>query len=278
MAETVTFESKDIAYQPVDGLNSSRFMDSDDILWPRPPVRWCLGANDVHVWAAPLDMPPDSLSRLASMLSEEEKQRATRFRSDTHRNRFVAARGILRTLLGGCLDCGPDELKFDYGPTGKPALAGRYTESGLSFNVAHSQSLGLVAITRRGPIGVDVEFIRPMSDASGLVERFFSARENALFQSLPDHQKNIAFFNLWTRKEAWLKATGQGIAHSLNRVEVTFTPGEPARFLALPNESRAEDNWILRELLPAPGFVGAVAPPDSQFSISNFQFCLAEFL
>src|SRR5215831_7320574 len=190
MAETLTFESKDIAYQPVGALNSSRFMDSDDILWPRPPARWCLGANDVHVWAACLDMPPKSLARLASMLSEEEKHRATRFRLETHRNRFVAARGILRTLLGSCLDCGPHELKFDYGPTGKPALAGRHTESGLSFNLAHSQSLGLVAITCLGSIGVDVEFVRHMSDASGLVERFFSARENVLFQSLPDDQKN----------------------------------------------------------------------------------------
>jgi len=185
---------------------------------------------------------------------------------ETHRNRFITARAVLRSLLANYLDCAPEDLQFDYGANGKPALAGRLADSGLFFNLAHSEDLALIAVTRLGPIGVDIEQIRPISDVDELVGRFFSPRENALFQSVPADQKNIAFFNLWTRKEAWLKATGEGIAHSLSRIEVTFLPGEPASLLALPETSRSNSGWVLRELLPAPGFVGAIVLPDSRLS------------
>jgi 4'-phosphopantetheinyl transferase len=166
----------------------------------------------------------------------------------------------------------PDELRFEYGPNGKPKLAAPLVESRVFFNLAHSEDLGLIALTRLGPIGIDVEQIRPVTDADELVTRFFSSRETALFQTLPTSQKNTAFFNLWTRKEAWLKATGEGIAHSLNRVEVTFLPGEPAQLLGLPETPGLKSDWALRELTPATGFVGAVALPDLQFSICNYQF------
>src|SRR5262249_48669543 len=136
------------------------------------------------------------------------------------------------------------------------------------------EDLALIAITRLGAIGVDVEQIRPVADAGELVERFFSPRENILFTALPDNQKNAAFFNLWTRKEAWLKATGEGIAHSLNRVEVTFLPGEPAQLLALPEKPGLISDWTLRALTPASGFVSAVALPNLQFAICNLQFAI----
>jgi 4'-phosphopantetheinyl transferase len=248
------------------------------ILWPLPPDRWSLAATDVHVWAARLDLPSQALVRLAAMLSQGESERAARFRFDTHRNRFIAARGILRSLLGAYLHSPPGELRFEYGPNGKPTLATPFGESGVSFNLAHSEDLALIAVTRLGQIGVDVEQIRPVTDPDELVARFFSPRETALFQTLPSAQKNSAFFNLWTRKEAWLKATGDGIAHLLNRVEVTFLPGDPAQFLDLPERPQLHTHRALRELTPATGFVGAVALPDLQFSICNFQFVIPELL
>jgi 4'-phosphopantetheinyl transferase len=278
MVEAITIGSEEIASWPFDELNLSQFMLPEKILWPPPPAQPSLRATDVHIWAAHLDLSLENLARMASILSDEEQKRAARFRIERHHNRFIAARGILRSLLATYLDCAADELLFEYGQNGKPALTVPFAGSGLAFNLAHSQDLALVAVTRLGPIGVDVEQIRPMADADELVERFFSPRENALFQTLPDEQKSIAFFNLWTRKEAWLKATSEGIAHSLNRVEVTFLPGEPAQLLALPQKPTSNSDWVLRELAPTTGFVGAVALPNVQFSILNFQFSIPESL
>jgi 4'-phosphopantetheinyl transferase len=209
------------------------------------------------------------------MLSNDERERAARFHFDRHRNRFIAGRGILRSLLASYLDCQPDDVQFSYGPNGKPALAGKFAGSKFNFNLAHSESLALIAVTRLDAVGIDVEKIRPVTDASELVERFFSPRENALFQQLADDQKSIAFFNLWTRKEAWLKATGEGIGQLLALVEVTFLPSEPARFLGLPRHHAAKTNWLVRELSPAPDFVGAIALPAVQPSIFHFQHPIA---
>jgi 4'-phosphopantetheinyl transferase len=278
MVEVLTIGNEEIEFWPFEGLISSQFTMPNHILWPLPPDRISLGATDVHVWAACLDLPSETLVRLASILSQDESQRADRFRFDTHRNRFIAARAILRSLLGTYLRSAADALQFEYGPNGKPTLAAPFVESGLSFNLAHSEDLALIAVTRLGPIGVDVEQSRPVTDVDELVARFFSPRETALFQTLPTSQKNAAFFNLWTRKEAWLKATGEGIAHSLNRIEVTFLPGKPAQLLGLPETPGSKSDWALRELIPATGFVGAVALPDLQISICNYQFVIPELL
>jgi len=273
MDEALTIHREEIAFGGFDGFNSSHLMSPDDILWPPPPIRTALSAADVHIWAAHLDVTPVALSRLASTLSPEERQRASRFRFGKHRDRFIAGRGILRKLLADYLNGKPDEIRFEYSANGKPFLAGPFAESGLFFNIAHSESLALIGVTELGPIGVDIEKIRSVANADELVERFFSARENLLFQSLPAAQRENAFFNLWTRKEAWLKATGEGIGHLLNRVEVTFLPEEPVQLFALPEDLGMSSDWALRELSPANGFIGAVALPGKPFTISNFRFC-----
>jgi 4'-phosphopantetheinyl transferase len=272
MADTLTIDTS----RPVNEFAAPQFMLPDEILWPLPPDKLILGTTDVHVWAAHLDLPSDARQRLAALLSKDEQERAARFRLETHRNRFIAGRGILRSLLAKYLLCAPSLLRFAYSPQGKPSLAEQFAESGLSFNLAHSSEIALIAMSRLGPIGVDVEHIRPIEDADELVQRFFSARENALFQALPASQKDIAFYNLWTRKEAWLKGTGEGIAHSLSRVEVTFLPGEPAKLLTVPDNSQSREGWVLHELLPAAGFVGALAISRSRSSICTFRFNRSE--
>jgi len=165
----------------------------------------------------------------------------------------------MRMLLGRYLHVEPADLEFVYGPHGKPFLSGAFADSRLNFNLAHSENLALLAVTRAGMIGVDIERIRPMDDAGQLVGRFFSARESSTFQKLPREQKNIAFFNLWTRKEAWLKAIGEGIEHLLKRVEVSFLPGEPAQFINLPGNAQITEPWVIHNLDPAPGFAAALA-------------------
>jgi 4'-phosphopantetheinyl transferase len=242
-------------------------MSRAEICWPQPPRDWLLtptplpdgpSAAPVHVWADVLTAAPEVLAARAATLSAAERDRAGRLRREQDRDRFIAGRGLLREILGRYLQADPRGLEFAYGPQGKPSLAGSFAGSGWHFNLAHSQDLALLAITRAGPVGVDVEQVRLPDDVDELVSRFFSPGESAAFRELAGRQKAAAFFNLWTRKEAWLKATGEGIGALLNRVEVSFLPGEPARLLSLPFGPGGTP-WALQDLAPAPGFTAALA-------------------
>ena len=217
------------------------------------------GHSRVHLWSLSLSLPPAALAQAASLLAPSEAERAARFRFEGGRERAIAGRGQLRAILGRCLGAEPAGLEFSYGPRGKPALAGVWSGSGWHFNLAHSSDRALLAVTRSGPVGVDVERIRPLREVGPAVSRFFSPRESAAFQALVAEQKPEAFFRLWTRKEAWLKATGEGITESLDRVEVSFLPGEPAQLLSLPGGAAALSGWRLHDFDPGPGFAAALA-------------------
>ena len=229
------------------------------IHWPVAPARLQLEKTGAHVWAASLHTAPTVLTSLARTLSEAEQERAARFKFEPGRKRFIAGRGLLRAILGRYLQTGPAELKFVYGPHGKPALSAEFAGAEIHFNLAHSDDLALIAVTRAGAVGVDVERIRPVKDAEALVARFFSPRESGLFQRLAADEKPPAFLTLWTRKEALLKATGEGITRSLSLVEVSFLPGEAARLLAIAGDAEKAAQWTLHDLSPMDGFVGAVA-------------------
>lgn len=225
--------------------------------WPTPRANADLPAEgSVHVWVARLDPPADVLAGFEATLSAAERERAGRFHFARHREAFIAARGLLRLLLARCLQLPPAQIEFVLGRHGKPALAQGAQD--WQFNLAHCESMGLIAVSRAGAVGVDLEQIQPVPDAEALVARFFSPRENEAFQRVPPTERGLAFFNLWTRKEAWLKATGEGITHLLNQVEVGFLPGEPARLLKLPT-GYSTGIWTLRELAPAPGYAAALA-------------------
>jgi 4'-phosphopantetheinyl transferase len=230
---------------------------AEKILWPSCSDAPPLADNETHVWATTLSVTADALGQFSATLSADEKERANKFKFEKHRNRYIAGRGALRAILEQYSDARAAELRFDYLTNGKPAFAQDFAGAGIHFNLAHTEDLALVAVTRIGLVGVDVECVRPVKDVDELVARFFSVRENELFQKVPDDQKPAAFFNLWTRKEAMLKATGEGITRSLSLVEVSFLPGEPARLLAIAGDAKAAEEWFLQALLPAPGFVGA---------------------
>ena len=234
-----------------------------------------LAGGEVHVWSLPLDISQRSLAGVAEFLSPDEGKRADRLQFEVPRNRFVAGRGLLRVILGKYCDLPPERLRFNYGPSGKPELApdagARRAGAALHFNLAHSEGVGVLAIAQAGPVGVDVEQIRRRVEFQALVGQFFSAREAAEFFRLEQEQQPAAFFNLWTRKEALLKATGEGIAHSLNRVEVSFLPGEPARVRSLPAERWAACEWSLVDLALSPGYAGALALPVRDVFVSHFQ-------
>jgi 4'-phosphopantetheinyl transferase len=213
-----------------------------------------------HVWSFDLELPTAQLEQFSQTLSAQELERAARFHFDHHRARYIAAHGWMRQLLAHYLSVSASDLEFKFSPRGKPFLSGPFSSSTLAFNLAHSDAQGLLAVSNRFQVGADIERVRPMPDAQELVARFFSRRETEQFAALPEEQRAAAFFNLWTRKEAWLKATGEGIAHLLAQVEVSFLPEEGARLLELPREYGASaGQWSLRSMAPLPGFIGAVA-------------------
>jgi 4'-phosphopantetheinyl transferase len=215
-------------------------------------------SDDVHVWCAFLDQPAARAQQLAQTLSADERMRAERFYFERDRKRFIVGRGLLRTILGCYLGIAPNRLQFCYGPRGKPDLAEICGGRKLCFNLSHSQGLALYGITRDRKIGIDLEHIRPISKTEQIAERFFSVRENAVFRALPPSKKQVAFLNCWTRKEAYLKAIGEGLVRSLEQIEVSLAPGEPARLLSIEGDLQSAERWILQELTPALGYVAAL--------------------
>jgi 4'-phosphopantetheinyl transferase len=226
--------------------------------WPNAPPRLRPASGEVHVWAAPLDLPAEEVAELYRHLSEEERERAGRFRHALARYEFIVARGLLRVLLGECLDIEPRQVQFAQTARGKPRLAGPDPPP-VCFNVSHSHGMALLAVSRRCEVGVDLERVRPFSDEMGLAERFFTPREAAALRALDSPGRLETFFRLWTRKEAYLKAHGLGLSFGLERVEVSHAPEDPSHIVHIDGDRRAAACWSLRTLAPAPGYVGALA-------------------
>jgi len=198
------------------------------------------------------------MHRLAQTLSGDEMARAERFRFEGDRRRFIVSRGVLRAILGQYLGIEPSHLNFSYGQHGKPSLAAGFGGDALRFNLAHSHELALYAFTRGREVGVDLERVRPLPDAGEIAARFFSRRENAELEGIPDCRKLEAFFTYWTCKEAYIKATGDGLARNLDQVEVSLAPG-PARLLSVGGALEEAARWSLLAMNPASGYVAAVA-------------------
>jgi 4'-phosphopantetheinyl transferase len=222
-----------------------------------------LAERVVHLWRLPLDVGHDFLRNFYGFLSSDERNRAERFRFEVDKHRFVAGRGLLRLILGYYCNVYPKTLQFIYGRNGKPALkregATWPIAGALHFNLAHSDAFGVLAVTASGPVGVDVERVRRLSDFNELVTRFFSPEEAAEFSIVPWEEQPVAFFNLWTRKEALLKATGAGILDPLATFRVTFRPGIPAHVLSFPGNAFASSEWSLFDLGISPSLAGALA-------------------
>lgn len=240
--------------------------------WPPVPANLALNAGDVHVWCAFLDRAPVQLERLWQTLSAEEKARANRFYFERDKNHFIVARGVLRTILGRYLDVAPAEIAFAYGEHGKPELASSFASSTLQFNLSHAQGVALYAFGFGRALGIDVEKIRFLDDAVPIAARFFSAWESSVFRAVPDEKKPEAFFNCWTRKEAYIKAIGEGLSCPLDAFDVSLAPGETARLLQIRGSEEAAARWTLYTLTPATGYVGAVVIEGSHCQLSCWQW------
>jgi 4'-phosphopantetheinyl transferase len=224
------------------------------------------------VWSASVEPPAPLASHLIGFLSDEEHARAARFVSALDRNRFVAGRAFLRLLLARHAGAAPGDLQFRYGAHGKPALAGAGSE--VRFNLAHSGALAVCAVAHGiGEVGVDVEGVRPVGRLEGLARTALSPREAAHFSSLPEPVRLRAFYDAWTRKEAFLKALGCGLDRPLDSVEVSFGPGEPPRLLGgLVEATEAERFWF-HAFEPEVGYVGAVAVAGFAGQVRHLRWC-----
>jgi 4'-phosphopantetheinyl transferase len=220
--------------------------------------------QDVHIWQATLAVSAEHLQSFTQILAEDEQARANRFKFSHHRDRFIAARGILRTLLSNYLNQSPEEFQFSYSDRGKPLLEGT-----LSFNVSHSEDLALYAFTCDRSIGIDVEFIRPVENLEGLTHRFFCPSEHTAIAQLPPKAQPRMFFRYWTCKEAYLKATGEGLAE-LSGLE--FSIDQTVQLKAVPTHPEWRDRWIIKELDLSDQFIGTVATCELEKQLEFKQF------
>jgi 4'-phosphopantetheinyl transferase len=209
---------------------------------PEPPP----GATEVHVWRFPLAVPT------VEVLNDAERARAARYAIDGPREQFRAARTALRRVLAGYLGIDPREVPFTVEPDGKPTLP----EGHLHFNVTHSGERGLIAVANRR-VGVDLERLRPMPNAEGLVERFFGPEERDQFRSLPDGLKLAGFFRGWTCKEALLKAVGTGI-QNVDKCVVDLDPRNEPRIVRFDHAAESGD-WRLLAWEPEQGYRASLA-------------------
>lgn len=226
---------------------------------PGPERPWL--SSEVHVWSFSLDRPAQELRELREDLSVDEIARAKRFHHSRDADRSISCRGLLRRLLGRYLAVAPEEVAFTYGIQGKPFLSAPLAGSNLQFNVTHSGPRALVAVTRDTPLGVDLERVAPIEDLEAMARRFFADGEYRTLVALPPAERTAAFYRAWTRKEAVVKAMGDGLTHSLSGFRVSLGPGEPSRIVEVDGSADTARRWTLEHLAPAPEMVGALAIP-----------------
>jgi 4'-phosphopantetheinyl transferase len=226
--------------------------------------------DEVHVWRVPLHISQDFLHALTALLSTDEKERAARFKFEKHRKNFISARGQLRLLLAAYTGQSPDKLRFTYNRFGKPSLISDGTLPQICFNISHSHELALMAFHPRWELGTDIEWMKPDFDGLHLVHRFFSQNEIEQINALPDHLKREAFFNGWTRKEAYIKARGRGLNIPLHRFSVRLTPGEPAALLETSHDPRAVKEWSLQDIPIDTGYKAALVVHAISFRLKQW--------
>jgi 4'-phosphopantetheinyl transferase len=237
--------------------------------WSRGPSPPAFPTARVDIWRVRLDKPPQSGCE-ASILSPDEIARAGRFHFEKDRIHFTRCRRALRRILADYLAIAASEICFEYPTSGKPQLAADQNPRALQFNVSHSADIALIAVSSEHRLGVDVERIRADLDVDALAERFFSLRERAGLRALPDHLRVSGFFACWTRKEAFLKATGDGLSFPLADLSVTTHPDRAPELEDIRGNMEAGKQWFLSDLHVIDGYRAAVAIDSSHFELVTY--------
>lgn len=219
-----------------------------------------LTGSDVHVWAIDLDRPDTTADLLTGMLDTDEQARAARLKSDGHRERFVVSHAALRHLLARYAGTNPAVVRFMYGEKGKPHLAGAIASSGIQFNLSHSGPMALIAITRGRRVGADVEPLdRGTGNMHSIAERFFSPAEQDAILRRPAEDQPREFLRTWTRKEAFIKALGEGLFLPLDGFDTTVTPDGTRRRMMFRDREGVSSEWMIEDLSPGQKFAAAIA-------------------
>lgn len=240
--------------------------------WLPPPTDLRLSRDEVHVWRAEINQPDAILQSLHQLLAPEERQRAEKFRFKKDRDQFIVSRGALRTIVGRYLKRDPVALLFDYNQYGKPVLAGIHADAGLCFNLSHSHGLTLLAVTYNRQLGIDLEYMREDLVWEEIADQFFTQREAAMLRALPVCRQVAGFFNCWTRKEAYIKAKGEGLSIPLSRFDVSLAPGEPAVFLRFSHDPQEVSFWSLRELKLDANYAAALVVEGHDWRLRQLQW------
>jgi 4'-phosphopantetheinyl transferase len=237
-----------------------------------------LTADTVHVWTASLEVADAELACYAHTLDATEHAHAQRFRFERDRRRFIVARGVRRTLLARYARVAPHRLAFGAGQWGKPHLLEPLPARTIRFNASRSGGIALIGVAVGREIGVDVELERDILDWDEIAERFFSVRERRELQAVPAGQKRLAFFTCWTRKEAYIKARGEGLSLPLDQFDVSLTPGSPAALLGCRVggvELEEAQRWHMPALCAQPGYLAALVVEGSGCRVVNRTWPLA---
>jgi 4'-phosphopantetheinyl transferase len=216
-----------------------------------------LPIDHVDIWTVSLSVDPEQYERLSQSLSSDEQARADRFKFERDRRRYVVGRVALRNILASYTGCRAEEICFAYGPNGKPMLADSTAAGSLEFNASGSEELAVCAVTVGKSVGVDIEFCRPIADNDFLDQCLTTAERKALCALEPE-LKLAAFYRLWTLKEAFLKATGQGLSRPMSSVEFALTPDNSIRLVADHQSPDGRECWAFVEFVPDPQHVGAL--------------------
>lgn len=237
--------------------------------WEIPSIFPPLNSQEVHVWFVQLDSSNIDINYLFSLLTIEERNRALRFHFVKDKNNFIVARGLLRILLSEYLNKDPQAIEFHYNQYGKPFLNDNLN---LQFNLSHCHNVALFTFVQYYEIGIDIESNTRQIEIDEIAQRFFSEGEYQLLKSLEGDNKRKAFFNGWARKEAFLKALGQGLSYSLAKVEFTLLPEQPAKFLAIHDNEQDINDWSVHELNPVQDYAAALVVKGKLQSIKTWQW------
>jgi len=226
-----------------------------------------LDVSEVHLWQASLDGRPADI--FESFLSSDELERANRFHFLKDRTHFVVARGLLRNLLAAYLGVNCAQLNFSYGAKGKPFLL-LEGQTQINFNLSHSHGRAAFAFSRGRDLGVDLEYVKDDFDDELIASRFFSRAEVFALRTVSAELRKQAFFNCWTRKEAYIKARGEGLSMPLDQFDVSLRPNEPAALVNNYREEREVERWTMKTI-PAPeGYVGALVVEGHDWQLKSF--------
>lgn len=247
-------------------------MTNADQQWNMHPPDIVLQDNEVHVWRASLNASLSTIESLKLLLTDEEVARAERFYFEKGRHGYIVTHGILRILLGRYLDVDPRQLRFRTNAYGKPEVEASAHSVQLHFNLSHTHELVAFAFTYLGEVGIDIEYMRTHVEYEALAKHFFSPYESAVLHDLPEDMKQEAFFNCWTRKEAYIKARGMGLSLPLDLFDVSLKPGEPAALLGSRENGQEVARWTFQAMAMPPEYAGALTVDGHDWHVNYWQW------